>query len=158
MRLTTQQGLYRPKWRRDTGMAPHGFQSSKSLVDKTIDAIQIAVVAVVLVSDKFLISHSFLKDSAVQIKACPLTAAGRAIRSSVEAALRQAGIEAGDIQLVEAYGSSQTDGGHELLRGINAKQVSKSLGPLKDFDTTGLVGLCGIGTVPKDKVYRQESR
>jgi len=158
MRLTTQQGRYRPKWRRDTGMAPHEYESSKTTVDQTTDASQIAIVAIVLVSDRFLISHSFLKDSAVQIRASALTVAGQAMRSSLDAALRRAGVRAGDIQLVEAYGSSQMDDGHELLRGMNAKQVSKSLGPLKDFGTTGLAGLCGIGTIPRGKLYRGESR
>jgi hypothetical protein len=87
----------------------------------------------------------------VQIRACSLTAAGRDVRSSVEAVLRHAGVKAGEIQLVEAHGSSPTDDKSELLHNTEANQASRPQEPLKGFDTTGLAGLCGIGEFPRDK-------
>lgn len=113
------------------------------------NVIQIATIAVVLVSDKFLVSHAFLKDSAVQMKACTLAAAGQDIRSSVDAALQRAGVEAGEIQLVETQGSIPTADKNGILRGTNVEQTSRPLAPLKDFSTTGLASLTGIGEFPK---------
>lgn len=115
------------------------------------NAIQIATVAVVLVSDRFLVSHAFLKDSAVRIRACTLTAAGNEIRSSMDAALRQAGLGAGDVQLVESQGPAQPPQNDGLPRNTKPKQTSRALEPLKDFSTTGLAGLCGIGENPRGK-------
>lgn len=109
------------------------------------DAAQIATVAVILVSDRFLVSHAFLKDSAVRIRACALTAIGRDIRSSVDIALQQAGVRAGEIQLVEAQGPTPTADRNGLLRSINIEETSRPLKPLKDYGATGLAGLCGIG-------------
>jgi hypothetical protein len=129
-------------------MPPH-MSGNCPIVDKTVNIIQIATVAVVLVSDQFLVSHAFLKDSAVHIKACTLAAAGRDIGTSVDAALRQAGVEVGDIQLVEAQGSTSTADKNGLLHGVNVKQMSKPLAPLKEFSTIGLASLCGIGEFPK---------
>jgi len=121
--------------------------------DKYTNSVQIATVAVVLVSDQFLVSHAFLRDSAVHIKACTLTAAGREIRSCVDDALRRAGIEAGQIQLVETQGFTPTADKNGLLRGINVKQTSRPLVSLKDLSTTGLASLCGIGEIPKYKAF-----
>ena len=112
---------------------------------KRINAIQIATIAVILVSDRFLVSHAFLKDSAVHVKACTLAAAGKEIRPSVNAALRRAGVEAGDIQLMEVQGSISTADKNGLLRGSNVKQTDWQLAAVKDFSTTGLASLCGIG-------------
>lgn len=119
---------------------------------KTADEIQIATVAVVLVSDRFLVAHAFLKDSAVHVKACTLTAAGKEIRSCVDDALRRAGVEAGQIQLVEAQGFTPTAEKNGLLRGIDTKQVSKPPAVLKDLSTTGLASLCEIGELSRYKV------
>lgn len=66
-------------------------------------------------------------------------------------ALRRAGIEAGQIQLVETQGFIPMAEKNGLLRGINVKQTSKPLAPLEDFRTTGLASLCGIGEFPKYK-------
>lgn len=44
---------------------------------RVVNVVQIATVAVILISDRFLVSHAFLKDSAVHVKACTLAAAGR---------------------------------------------------------------------------------
>jgi hypothetical protein len=101
------------------------------------------------VSDQFLVSHAFLKDSAVHVKACTLTAAGQDVRLSVDTALRQAGVEAGEIQLVEAQGSTPIADKNRLMRGTNVQQPSRPLAPLKDLGTTGLASLCGIGEFPK---------
>jgi hypothetical protein len=116
-----------------------------NICGKRINAIQIAAIAVILVSDRFLVSHAFLKDSAVHIKACTLAAAGKGFRPSVDAALKQAGVGAGDIQLMEVQGSISTADKNGLLRGSNAKQTSWQLAAVKDFSTTGLASLCGIG-------------
>lgn len=146
--LTSQLGSYRPKCRLHKGIAPHVSRSGP-LTNRTVNVFQIATIAVVLISDQFLVSHAFLKDSAVQIKACTLTATGKDIRSSVNTALRQAGVEAGEIQLVEAQGLTPTADKNGLLSGTNAKQTSRALTPLKDFSTTGLASLCGIGEFTK---------
>jgi hypothetical protein len=120
--------------------------------EKIANVNQIATIAIILVSDQFLVSHAFLKDSAVQVRACTLTAAGQDARLSVDTALRQAGVEAGDIQLVEAQGSTPTTDKSGLLRGTKVQQPSKPLAPLKDLSTTGLASLCGIGEFPKNQV------
>jgi hypothetical protein len=118
---------------------------------KRANVNQIATVAIVLVSDRFLVSHAFLKDSAVHVKACALTVAGQDARLSVDSALRQAGVEAGDIQLVEAQGSTPKADKNGLLRGTNIKQASGSLAPLKDLSTTGLASLCETGEFPSNQ-------
>lgn len=112
---------------------------------RVVNVVQIATVAVILISDRFLVSHAFLKDSAVHVKACTLAAAGKGIRSSVDTALKQAGVEAGEIQLLEAQGSISTADKNLLLRGIKVEQTPRQLATLKDFSTTGLASLCGIG-------------
>lgn len=112
---------------------------------RVVNVFQIAIVAVVLISDRFLVSHAFLKDSAVHVKACTLVAAGKGIRSSVDTALEQAGVEAGEIQLLEAQGLISTTDKDMLLRGIHVEQTPRQLATLKDFSTTGLASLCGIG-------------
>lgn len=117
-----------------------------NICDKRINALQIATIAVILVSDRFLVSHAFLKDSAVHVKACTLAAAaGKEIRPSVDAALRQVRLDAGDIQLMEVQGSTSTADKNELLRGSNVKQTSWQLAAVKGFSTTGLASLCEIG-------------
>ena len=112
---------------------------------KRINAIQIATIAVILVSDRFLVSHAFLKDSAVHVKACTLAVAGKGFRPSVDAALKQAGVEAGGIQLMEVQGPISTADKNGLLHGMDVKQTSWQLAAVKDFSTTGLASLCGIG-------------
>jgi hypothetical protein len=91
----------------------------------------------------------------VHVKACALAAAGQDARSSVDAALRQAGVEAGDIQLVEAQWSTPTADKDGLLRGTDVQQSSRPLAPLKDLSTTGLASLCGIGEFPKNQGIRE---
>jgi hypothetical protein len=115
------------------------------ICSKRINVNQIATIAVILVSDRFLVSHAFLKDSAVHVKACTLAAAGKGFRPSVDAALKQAGVEAGNMQLMEVQGSISTADKNGLLRDSNVKQTSWQLAAVKDFSTTGLASLCGIG-------------
>lgn len=112
---------------------------------RVINIFQIATVAVILISDRFLVSHAFLKDSAVHVKACTLAAAGKGIRSSVDTALKQAGVKAGEIQLLEAQGSISTANKNMLLCGINVERTPRQLETLKEFNTTALASLCGIG-------------
>ena len=116
--------------------------------EKRINATQIATIAVILVSDRFLLSHAFLKDSAVHVKACTLATAAKGIGSSVDTALRQARLGRGEIQLVEAQGSITTADKNVLLRGVNIEQTPRQLATVKDFSTTGLASLCGIGEFP----------
>jgi hypothetical protein len=86
-----------------------------------------------------------MKDSAVHVMACTLAAAGKGFRPSVDAALKQAGVEAGNMQLMEVQGSISTADKNGLLRDSNVKQTSWQLAAVKDFSTTGLASLCGIG-------------
>ena len=102
----------------------------------------------ILVSERFLVAHAFLKDSAVHIRACTVAVADSAFRGSVDSALQQAGLKAGDIQAIESPGSAPSPGTNEILRSAQLKGASKALGPLKDFGATGLAGLCGIGKWP----------
>jgi hypothetical protein len=115
------------------------------ICSKRININQIVIIAVILVSDRFLVSHAFMKDSAVHVMACTLAAAGKGFRPSVDAALKQAGVEAGNMQLMEVQGSISTADKNGLLRDSNVKQTSWQLAAVKDFSTTGLASLCGIG-------------
>lgn len=114
------------------------------------NAVKIAAIAVVLVNDRFLISHAYLKDSAVCVRACHLAAAVTDPRGSVTHALIQASLEAREIQLVEVQGTTSSPArGLKLLSNGDFDEddtVSASeLPPLAGFGTTSLTGLCGIG-------------
>jgi hypothetical protein len=115
------------------------------MVEVLIDPVQLAAVAIILVSDPFLVSHAFLQDSAVHIRACSLAVSDSAFRGSVDSALRQAGLKAGDIQMIEANGSHPSPGANEALRSAQIGEASRALEPLKGLGATGLAGLCGIG-------------
>jgi hypothetical protein len=115
------------------------------MIKMMADLVQLAAVAVILVSDRLLVSHAFLQDSAVRIRACSLAVADSAFRGSVDSALRQAESKAGDIQMIEANGSSPSPGANEVLRSAHIGETSRALEPLKGFGATGLAGLCGIG-------------
>lgn len=81
----------------------------------------------------------------MRIEAYTLKAPGLESRRSVESALRQAGLKAGDVQMVELQGSASSGKKDELLQGARLGGTPTALGPLKDLGTTGLAGLCGIG-------------
>jgi hypothetical protein len=115
------------------------------MVEVLIELVQLAAVAVILVSDRLLVSHAFLQDSTVHIRACSLAVSDSAFRGSVDSALRQAGLKAGDIQMIEANRSHPSPGANEVLRSAQIEEASRALEPLKGFGTTGLAGLCGIG-------------
>lgn len=103
-----------------------------------------------LVNDHFLTSHAYLRDSAVRVRACHLAVAGKDPRGPVVSALKQASLDAGEIQLVEAQGTTPSSV-RELRLASNGAiseedAVSASeLPPLAGFGTTSLTGLCGIG-------------
>lgn len=84
-----------------------------------------------------------------------LTAAGKVVRSCVDDALRLAGVEAGQIQLLESQGFTPTAEKNRLSRDVDVKQISKPLAPLKDLSTTGLAGLCGLGELSQYKVLEK---
>jgi hypothetical protein len=114
------------------------------------DAAKIAATAVVLVNDRFLTSHAYLRDSAVCFRACHLAVASKDIRGPVIDALRQASLEAGDFQLVEVQGTTPSPArGLKLLSNGDFAEddtvYASRLPPLAGFGTTNLIGLCGIG-------------
>lgn len=96
-----------------------------------------------------MISHAYLKDSAAQIRACISTPVADP-RTTVQEALRRAGLENRDIQLVETQGKmavSNTELGFPSGRNSAdvLNKVSAGVDSLKDFGMTGLVGLCRLG-------------
>jgi hypothetical protein len=115
------------------------------MIEMVTDLVQLAAVAIILMSDRLLVSHAFLQDSAVRIRACSLAVADSAFRGSVDSALRQAKLKAEDIQMIEANGSGPSPGANEVLRSAHIGEASRALAPLEGFGATGLAGLCGIG-------------
>jgi predicted nucleic acid-binding Zn finger protein len=106
---------------------------------------QIAVVAVVLVSDRMLTSHSYLKDSAVQVRSCVLATpqnAARKTEGAAQAALRQAGLGAWEMQILDIREQGHID---TSSMGRQIQDLSSALAPLQGFGTTGLASLCGLG-------------
>jgi hypothetical protein len=127
--------------------------------DNEANVAQIAAIAVVLVNDRFLASHAYLKDSAVCVRACHLAAVGSDPRGPVVDALRQANLEAGEIQLVEMQGtvSSPTRGLKVSKNGDFDEDDTSStpvLSPLVAFGTTNLARLCGIGQYTSQDIFR----
>jgi hypothetical protein len=140
-------------------------------------------VASVLVSDIFLQSHAYLRDAAVRIDACTLTSKvwpvspgspNDARTLAANAALRQAGLEREDIQVVEALesvgqtpaaafdslnGSSPTSRDTEppstalaaAQASLDALSGAPPLGELSPRETCsgqlGPAGLCGLGAI-----------
>jgi hypothetical protein len=123
------------------------------------DGAKIAAIAVVLVNDRFLTSHAYLKDSAVCVRACHLAAAGKDPRRPVINALKQANLEAEEIQLVEVQGtiSSPSQGKKILSNGDFKEDVisAPELAPLVGFGTTSLTGLCEIGKYKSNNASSQ---
>jgi hypothetical protein len=123
------------------------------------DGAKIAAIAVVLVNDRFLTSHAYLKDSAVCVRACHLAAAGKDPRRPIINALKQANLEAEEIQLVEVQGtiSSPSQGKKILSNGDFKEDVisAPELAPLVGFGTTSLTGLCEIGKYKSNNASSQ---
>jgi hypothetical protein len=123
------------------------------------DGGKIAAIAVVLVNDQFLTSHAYLKDSAVCVRACHLAAAGKDPRRPIINALKQANLEAEEIQLVEVQGtiSSPSQGKKILSNGDFKEDVisAPELAPLVGFGTTSLTGLCEIGKYKSNNASSQ---
>jgi hypothetical protein len=123
------------------------------------DGAKIAAIAVVLVNDRFLTSHAYLKDSAIFVRACHLAAAGKDPRGPVINALKQANLEAEEIQLVEVQGtiSSPSQGQKILSNGDFKEDVisAPELAPLVGFGTTSLTGLCEIGKYKSNNASSQ---
>lgn len=120
-----------------------------SQIEENSDKRQVAAVGIVLISDRFMTSHAYLKDSAACIRACisiPLSSP----RPPVQEALRKACLEAKDIQMVEAQGGASFSRiGLDLPKAgggpLGSNTSSAGLKPLKDFGVTGWVGLCRLG-------------
>jgi hypothetical protein len=115
------------------------------MAEMMTDLVQLAAVAIILISDRLLVSHAFLQDSAVRIRACSLAVTDSAFGGSVDSALRQAELKAGEIQMIEAHGSGPSPGANEVLRSAHIGEASRALVSLEGFGATGLAGLCRIG-------------
>ncbi|EME41479.1 hypothetical protein DOTSEDRAFT_73780 [Dothistroma septosporum NZE10] len=116
---------------------------------------QVVLVAVVIVSDLFLTSHAYLRDSAVCIRGASLTnrvysrsSSGpdhqHSITRAVQAALRQAQLERTEIQVLEVR-SRSAGIARQALSGefdFTPREPPSKLVPL--VGTTGLAGLCAI--------------
>lgn len=109
-----------------------------------------------LVSNAFLTSHAYLKDSAVCIRACSLASPvhpqspsgpndARTIQIAVKSALRQARLESKDTQIVGAQHKSDA----HVRQALSKFSPTQSRGPLESLEslieTAGLAGLCGLG-------------
>ncbi|EME78190.1 uncharacterized protein MYCFIDRAFT_89322 [Pseudocercospora fijiensis CIRAD86] len=119
---------------------------------------QVQVVAIVLVSDLFLTSHAYLKDSAICICGSALTSTifqrslhlsqggenqSRTVKTAVARALRQANLQQRDIRILEISFSSNWDPRKALLDFDVAPQLSSK--PDDRFTgATGLASLCSL--------------
>lgn len=114
-------------------------------------------MAIVLVSDRFLVSHAYLKDSTVGIGACCLMNQASSLPSdnrqdtsnslerSVQSALSQAKLVVKDLQAVEARYSSDS-GIHQVLGGLDWTQSQERVSPSSNIlGSIGLLELCGFG-------------
>lgn len=116
------------------------------------DHAQVCAVAIVLVSDLFLMSHAYLKDSAVTLKAfsiAPVSKASLAIRS----ALAQARVSARDLQIMEVQGTAaSSSNGVDLLKremaGSRANTSPARIPTVEGLGGLGWAGLCGMGESP----------
>jgi hypothetical protein len=102
----------------------------------------------VLVSDLFLTSHAYLKDAAIRIRACCLRRLNnsRPVKAALQYTLKQAQLQARDIQLVEAASSAQSgaqDAVGEILGSQPQDMVRSTTGGGQGG--TGLIALCQLG-------------
>lgn len=112
-------------------------------------------VAIVLVSNLFLTSHAYLKDSAAAIRACYVvnrvhtrslggSKSLRPMQTAVQHALRQAQLEAKDIQIVETQLGSNQDA-RQALSNFHDLQTRGYLEATTFHGTAELAGLCELG-------------
>ncbi len=120
------------------------------------------MVALVLVSRRFLRSHAYLKDSSAYIAgshvASPVySRASRkpdsalATKRAIQSALQQAQLGVEDIQIVELHlGSHQS--AQEVLGELKVSEDNSASPVSHPFvGSTGLAGLCELGTVFIDR-------
>lgn len=88
-------------------------------VDKAIGSEAKVAVALVLVSQLFLVSHAYLKDSAIRVRACTLTSSrpfdAQPTNKAVGTALRLAGLTTQDVQIIQGLGGSITNSTEQAL-------------------------------------------
>ncbi|KAM0715127.1 hypothetical protein Q7P37_009592 [Cladosporium fusiforme] len=109
----------------------------------------VAAVGIVLVSERFVTSHAYLKDSAVCIRACVRTPVEDP-RLAVQEALRKASLEMKDIHMVETQGTAALS---EVKLELRSREESSNIadkssagqGPFEGSGVTGWVGLCRLG-------------
>lgn len=113
------------------------------------DAKKIAAIALVMVSDRFLNAHAYLKDSAVTLRACHLVAEDEA-HLAIRHALLQAKLKAEDLQIAQMLGGNSSPskgrkslGNHSLAKSTNSSPVT--IPSLGGTGVTGWAGLCGLG-------------
>ena len=114
-------------------------------------------VAFVLVSALFLTSHAYLKDSSIRIRACTLTSrfysrsanAGnnsRTAKTAVHQALRQAQLQAKDLQVVDVNSGAT----HHLRDALQGAEITQPQEPWSSSGTavpaTGWSGVSRLGT------------
>lgn len=123
-------------------------------------------MAIVLVSQLFLISHAYLKDSSIRIRASTLTSrfhsrsangsnVARTARTAIQSALRQAQLQPSDLQVVEARQGATRQLG-EILGDACLAQPQE---PWSSSDalsaTTGWRDLCRLGQADHRSRLRQ---
>ena len=123
------------------------------------DSMEVTAVGVVLVSSRFLLSHAYLKDSAVCILGCSLAKRARshsrgewsdadAIGTAAQSALGQARQQLKDLTEVEPHHISGSDVG-QALSNVDPTQRQDALQSLSHLQgTTGLSHLCVLGQLP----------
>lgn len=113
-------------------------------------------IALVLVSQLFLTSHAYLKDSSIRIRACSRTSLfhsrsangandTRTTKTAVQLALRHAGLNSSDLQIVEA----QSGASPHLREALGNKGVVQPPEPWSSSNvvgpSTGWRGLVRLG-------------
>lgn len=108
-----------------------------------------------LVSNLFLTSHAYLKDSSVRILGCSLASrihsrsanrpnGARTVRTAVQSALRQAHLQPKDLQLVQIKHDTSQQHLREALEGVEATQPQEPWTSGTVTSETGWLGLCRL--------------
>ena len=132
-----------------SGMVTRGYRTAYT-------DFQVAVIALVLVSRRFLRSHAYLKDSSALIsgshvaspvysRASKKNDSAIATKRAIQAALQQSKLDVEDIQIVELHlGSHQ--GAQEALGELKVSEDNSASPVSHPFvGSTGLAGLCELG-------------
>lgn len=112
-------------------------------------------MGIVVVSQLFLTSHAYLKDSAALVRAATIGSTvysssarqnddSRAARTVVQKALRQAGLEPAEIQLVEVRSAANLNSKQREALGDFRVSDSKGLRSSSMGSFSGAVGLVGL--------------